>query len=342
MSSPPIPQTGDPAVPTPPDQHRHAVWWLIAATAVWGLSFPIMKVLHLVQAEFSHSWFLAAWLLCLRFALSGIILLAADRTCRRPTASEWWQGLGLAAFAAPGLILQADGLGQTEASTSAFLTQAYCILLPLWAAFAHRTWLSRRVLLCTALVVIGIGILSKIDLNTLHIGPGEWKTLLAAAFFTGQILWLERPTFANNRPNSASLVMFMAIAAACLPLAVSATPSLAAFSTAWLNGRTLLMLAVITLGCTLFSFLMMNRWQKHVSATEAGLIYCLEPVFTAAYVFFLPALLGQLLQVDYSNEALTTSILVGGGLVTLANLFLQSGPAQLPAKNLSAKAEPLS
>jgi drug/metabolite transporter (DMT)-like permease len=294
-----------------------------------------MKALHLQQLEHASTWFLAAWLLCLRFLLAALLIaLFRPRLLVEMNRREVWQGFGLAVFAAPGLLLQADGLGETEASTSAFLTQAYCILLPLWAAVAHRSWLSRRVLICTFLVVVGIGILSKLDLHRMHIGPGEWKTLLAAVFFTGQILWLERPCFASCRPLHASFVMFVCIGALSLPLALHATPSAGAFASAWGNPPALAMVAAITLGCTLFSFLMMNQWQKHVSATEAGLIYCLEPVFTAAYALFLPALLGRLAHVDYPNETITRAMLTGGILVTAANIFLQWPP---PRKNPPAQ-----
>jgi drug/metabolite transporter (DMT)-like permease len=68
---------------------------------------------------------------------------------------------------------------------------------------------------------------------------------------------------------------------------------------------------------------MMNQWQKYVTATEAGIIYCLEPVCTALYVLVVPAWLGKFAGVTYENETLTTALLVGGGLVTLANLLLQ-------------------
>ncbi len=304
--------------------HPRAVFWLVAATAVWGLSFPLMKVLHFQQHEHADSWFLSAWLLCLRFLGAGLVLLVlAPHTLQGISRRELAQGLGLAAFAAPGMLLQADGLGQTEASTSAFLTQFYCVLLPLWACCAARSLPGRRLTVATVLVVAGVAVLSKIDFHQLRLGPGEMKTLAAAVFFTGQILWLERPQFAGNRAAAVSVVMFLAIGLGGLVMAVSVTRDWPAVASAWGGPAELCILAVITLGCTLFSYWMMNRWQPSVTATEAGLIYALEPVFTAAFTLFLPAWLSAWCGVSYQNERLNTVLLLGGGLITLANIVVQ-------------------
>ena len=81
-------------------------------------------------------------------------------------------------------------------------------------------------------------------------------------------------------------------------------------------------MGTITLGCTLFSYLMMNRWQKFVTATEAGLIYCLEPVCASIFALFMPVWLSSLCGVLYANETLTMNLLVGSLLVTLANVLL--------------------
>ncbi|MCZ7634738.1 MAG: hypothetical protein M5U12_00885 [Verrucomicrobia bacterium] len=50
-----------------------------------------------------------------------------------------------------------------------------------------------------------------------------------------------------------------------------------------------------------------------MSATQAGLIYCAEPVFTSLLVLFLPAGLARLAGVPYENELVTGRLVVGGG-----------------------------
>jgi hypothetical protein len=70
----------------------------------------------------------------------------------------------------------------------------------------------------------------------------------------------------------------------------------------------------------------MNTWQPEITATEAGLIYCVEPVFASAFALFLPAVISGWAGFHYDNEQLTWHLLIGGGLVTLANVLIQLQP----------------
>ncbi len=65
----------------------------------------------------------------------------------------------------------------------------------------------------------------------------------------------------------------------------------------------------------------MNAWQPHLPATQAGLIYCCEPLFTSIFALFLPALMSDAFRIHYENDVLTTRLLTGGALITAANLL---------------------
>jgi hypothetical protein len=67
----------------------------------------------------------------------------------------------------------------------------------------------------------------------------------------------------------------------------------------------------------------MTRWQPRITSTEAGLIYCTEPLFASVFVLFLPALISHWVGLDYSDERATWSLAVGGGLITFANVWVQ-------------------
>ena len=87
------------------------------------------------------------------------------------------------------------------------------------------------------------------------------------------------------------------------------------------------MFVSLTLVCSIVAFLLMNHWQPHLEATSAGIIYCAEPLFATALALFLPAPLGRWLGVEYANEAFTAHLLLGGGLITAANIFISLKPA---------------
>lgn len=307
---------------------------LVLGTAGWALSFPVMKAVTMAQQSLlpeTSSWFAAALCMTYRFAIAAaVMLILCWPTLRRLTRSEVWEGAGLGAFASLGLILQMDGLAYTEASTSAFLTQCYCLIIPLWLALLERRWPSPTVLLCCGLVVAGVGVLSEIDLRKFRLGRGEVETVMASVVFTGQILWLQRPKFAGNNVHHFTLVMFATVALCCAPVAWLTAPSPGDLWRAYGTSALALFLGVLVLFSTLGGYLMMNAWQPKVSATQAGLIYCTEPLFASLAALFLPVWLSRLADIDYTNETLGTGLLVGGGLITLANVLMQLQPPATP------------
>jgi drug/metabolite transporter (DMT)-like permease len=147
--------------------------------------------------------------------------------------------------------------------------------------------------------------------------------------FTGQILWLERPRYVANEPLRFSFVMFAGMALLCVPGVWLTAPSGAACLRAYASPASCSFLAVLVIVCTLGGYLFMNRWQRHVTATEAGLIYCVEPVLTSLLALFLPAWISAWADIPYANETLTARLLIGGGLVTAANVLLQRRCAPL-------------
>ena len=321
---------------TEPALHRKAVLWLMAGTAAWGLSFPVQKMLTMLQQELvpaAGTWFLTSWIICLRSLMAAaVLLLWKPQLLRGMTREEVRQGLLLGLIGGLGLILQADGLAHTNASTSAFLTQAYCVILPMWHCFSRRIAPGWRLVFCTGLVLWGISILSGFNWRTLHMGRGEWETLGAAAAFTLQIILLERPRYRENRAMPVTLLMFLGFAAWSAPVAVMAAPQLGDLWRVVASPAAVAHLGVLTLACTVFAYAIMNLWQPKVSATEAGLIYCIEPVCAAVYALFLPGILSRWTDVSYPNEILTSTLISGGLLITAANVLLQIkwNPKPLP------------
>ena len=47
-------------------------------------------------------------------------------------------------------------------------------------------------------------------------------------------------------------------------------------------------------------------------------MYCIEPIFGSLMALFLPAIFSVWAGIDYPNETATWTLLIGGGLITLA------------------------
>jgi drug/metabolite transporter (DMT)-like permease len=313
---------------------RRASQTLIACCAVWAFSFPAMKSLALLgnrAAPGNGSFFFAALCVAERFTFASLLLLCLP-WLRLPQLnwSETRQGLGLGIFGAAGLILQMDGMAYTHASTAAFLTQGYCVWIPLWFALRHSRLPSSTTLGATGLVLAGAAILNDVGSVGFRLGRGELENLLGSVFFAAQILWLERREFSGNHVGRFSLVMFLTMAAICGPLALVLADHPRAVITAYSSAPALILMAGLTVFCTLLTFLLANRWQPEVPATEAGLLYCTEPVFTFGVALFLPGLIARWTGIEYANEVLSWNLLAGGGLILAANVWMQLQPAPKP------------
>jgi drug/metabolite transporter (DMT)-like permease len=305
---------------------------LVACCAVWAFSFPAMKSLALLgeqSAPGNNSFFFAALCVTERFTLAGLLLtLFPGLRLRQLTRREVKQGLGLGLFGAAGLILQMDGMAYTHASTAAFLTQGYCVWIPIWFALRHRRRPGLNTMGATLLVIAGAAVLNDVGAGNLRLGRGELENLLGSVFFAAQILWLEKQEFAGNSVLRFSWVMFATMAAVSLPLTLALATSPAAALSAYASPAAWVLMAGLTLFCTLLTFLLANRWQPEVPATEAGLLYCTEPVFTSAVTLVLPGLISRWSGIAYPNELLTWNLLLGGGMIIAANVWMQLRPGK--------------
>jgi drug/metabolite transporter (DMT)-like permease len=310
--------------------HNTALLMLLLANFFWGLSFPLIKAIAHAHEQLlpgSSNWFITAMSIAPRFLLGAafmwLISLPQVRTASR---GEVRQGLLLGVSASLGMLFQTDGLQFTTASVSAFLTQFYVILIPAYLALRSRRWPQPVVWICSGLVLAGVAVLSRFNWQELHLGRGELETLVSSFFFMWQILVLEHKGFAGNRVLPVTTVMFTTQAVIFVVMALLTAPEPAAVLVPWTSGPWLLFTVLLTGFCTIGSFTLMNRWQPHLTATEAGLLYTTEPIFTSVMALFLPGFFSVWAGFHYANETLTWELLVGGTLITAANLLIQLRP----------------
>ena len=300
------------------------VLFLILTCALWGLSFPAVKALQLEQHSRlpeASGIFLAAWIQVARFSLAALILFPIILRLPKPSKLEIRQGLLLAFWGGLAMGAQTWGLAHTEASTSAFLTQAYCVFLPIIACLRTKSRPTIRIIGATTLVILGGAILSGIKPGNFTLGIGEQATLLSGLLFTFLILNLEAPKYADNRGLPVTVIMSAGIALLWLPVAILTAPEPAAIITVGASWPAFTLIAILAIFCSVGAYLIMNIWQRRVTATEAGLIYTTEPVFAAGYALFLPALFSIMTATSYPNESLTPSLLLGGTLILIANIW---------------------
>ena len=312
---------------------------LLIACACWGLSFPLERALFLDQLHDvpgASTWCLSAWSLCLRFALAaGLLLFWCRRELGRPTRSECRQGLVLGVLTAAGMLLQMDALMHATASTVAFLSQCYAVWIPLVLAVRDRRWPSVRVG-----VLSGVALLSGVSPKSGAIGRGELESLIGSLVFTAQILVAERRRYVANRVVLVAVIAFAVAAVSYVPLVCATAPSGHALIALYADPARLGALAVLASVTTCLGLLLMFRWQRHVGAVTAAVIYSTEPIYAALFAALLPAGLSALFGVTYVAEPLTVTLLLGGGLIIGANLLMYWHP-RLPSLSQELTQQPV-
>lgn len=319
--------------PTDSTKYRKSVAALFLATSLWGASFILIKILDDFQAPLAMSQgipgeFLTSSQLFLRYiiAISFLFPILFFFRGLKFYRGEFIVGVGSGVFSAAGMLLQTDGLRFTSASVSAFLTQAYCVLLPLFEMIFKKRLPSRQVLFCCFLLSTGILILSDISWSSFKLGRGEIETLFSALFFAAHIFWLDIKSNKKNDPLKASFVYFLTLIGITGLLSVFFWPAQASTQSLiplFLDFRAIISVFCLGFFCTFSSFILMNTFQPNIPSSVAGLIYSTEPLVAGILALFVPAWISVVWGLNYANETLTPRLIFGGGLMLLANVFMQ-------------------
>ena len=341
-----------------PSTRSRAILALVVVNAMWGSSFPIMKCLnlevdeHFGVTELTASTALrtgsAAWMIAIRFAVAFLLFLIVFRgTLARVGRAHVLAGAAIGILFFVGLLLQVIGLATIPASRSGFLTSLAVVFTPLLSTLSRRRLPHATVLLGAAVALLGVSILTgllTVERGRVSIAQdafGQWTTgdsltTLAAFSFSGQILLVDR---LGKRYDSIAFTPSMFAMVAILASIVFAMLSghipeaTASDSDDWMalavQPRFYWMIAMLCIFPSLLAFAWMNQYQPTLTAVQAAVIYTLEPVFASLWAMSLPALLSIVCAVTYGNEEFSTPLVIGGGLVLMANvLALWPDPAE--------------
>jgi drug/metabolite transporter (DMT)-like permease len=330
-----------------------AIGALLLVNALWGISFPVVKVLNamsdahfgIAEATESNTFRLltSTWMLATRFSLAFVFLVVfCFRVVYDTTRREWLAGACIGVLFFAGIVLQVIGLASIPASRSGFLTSLTTVFTPILAVLLFRTIPSRWMVIGAILALAGVMILTELivfeggGVGLAGDASSRWTlgdslTTIGSMFFAFQVLLLD---YFGRRMRSLALTSGMFLVTAILSWVVTAVvlnTSLRAWTgvpamgvTDWwqlsLQGTYIVSLVVLASLCSLVSFGLMNRYQPHVSASQAAVIYSMEPVAASTWALFLPGWLSIATGMLHPNEEVTWSLLAGGLMILIANV----------------------
>jgi drug/metabolite transporter (DMT)-like permease len=244
---------------------RQADLLLLAATAVWGVSFVVVKQAIALATPLAF--------VALRFALAAVVLTPLAGIGTRFARDELAAGGLLTALLAIGFATQAVGLVHTTPTRSAFIVALSSVLAPGVAFLALRQ--RQRPLLLAALVVAAVGLYWITAPTQGGLNRGDLWTLVTAVVFGAQIVAVAELA---GRFDARRLVWLQMAGTAVVVGALA--PLLEAPAVQWSPGfvAALVYAAVVA---TALAFIWQMRAQRVMSSARAALLFCFEPVFAA-------------------------------------------------------------
>jgi drug/metabolite transporter (DMT)-like permease len=244
---------------------------LVAVTAVWGLTFVQVKDAVELYPLFAF--------LAVRFAIaSATLALPAWPRVRALGRRGWTAGAALGLLLALGYALQTAGLERTTVSSAGFVTGLYVVFTPILALVLFGARAGAAVWGGVALSTAGLALLSGVDAGSL---AGDALVLAGSAAYSLQIVLMERYAPRHDPlafTQAEMLAAFLGFAAVALAAGQVELP----------RGWTVWSALVVTgVFASALAFLVQTWAQRRTSATRTALAFAMEPVFAAAFGFWL-------------------------------------------------------
>lgn len=252
---------------------RTALVAMLVATLLWGGTF--------VAIRDSVAGLPPVTLVGARFAVAAVLFAIVLAVRRRVVApADVWGGLGSGVFMVGGYFFQAEGLRTAAAGTSAFLTCAGTLLAAFfaWPLLGQRP---TRLLTMGILLAMAGSALMSLRGEGLQLGRGELLTLLGAAMYALQVVFVSKVARTAD-PVTLAFAQSLATAAILLPFSHGAHAAFASLGAAGWQRFAYLAIA----GSTLAPLLQLTA-QQTLPAGRVALLFALEPVFALVFALTL-------------------------------------------------------
>lgn len=272
---------------------------LLIITVVWGVSFPLMKIMLDFMPSFAY--------LSLRFLLAALILALIFRSnLRHFSKRTLLLGIIIGVFNFAGMALQVNGLYTTTASNSGFITGLNVVIVPLISAVLLKEKPDKASVIGVFIAFTGLFLLSG-GLN-MNFNIGDFLTFLCSICWALQIISIDRFTALEDASLLAIMqVGFTGVASTAIWVGTG-------FRSFEFNSTVITILLVTAIFGTALAFGGQTIAQKNTSPTHTALIFTAEPVFAALFAMIIPNMAGK-------TESLgSTSI--AGGIMILAGMII--------------------
>ena len=269
---------------------------MVLCALAWGISFVVVKdTLRLVPTN---------WSLVIRYMISVLVLACiSGKKLLKLSRAEVIYGALVGGTAYFGMYCQTAGLNYTTPGKSAFITAAYCVMVPFIAWIWTRKRPSWQHFASAVVCIVGIGLIALNEGFTVQIGDA--LTLGCTIVFALNFVMIDQ-WFAKLDIIRVTMIQLLTTALFAMIASVASGEALPIITRESIGG-----LLYIALIATAAGMLGQNIAQRYVDPSTAALLCSLESVFAV------------LASVIMGTELLSLRLVCGFILVFAAVVFSQ-------------------
>ena len=277
------------------NKQRKADLLLVLVTGFWGTSYFLTDLCMTGMTPMSLNAF--------RFLIAFGVLAAFFRKKMRPISRETWKygvlvGLALSAV----YVFYAYGILYTSITNAGFICALPVVTTPIIEFLVTRKRPNRKLFFALVLCTVGMGMLTLNE--QFKPALGDILCLGVAVFYGVDLVVTDRGVHKSEvNPLQMGVIQLGVVGAVTLILTlVLEKPTLPPTPKIW---AAALFLAIF---CTGIAFVVQTVQQQYTTASHVGLIFTLEPLFSAIVAFFFAG--ERLRPVGYAGAALMMLSLV--------------------------------
>ncbi|MGI5976485.1 MAG: DMT family transporter [Candidatus Limivicinus sp.] len=273
---------------------------LFGTALIWGTSFVMLK------SALNDMGTL--WILAVRFSFAAaFFLLIANKKLKNMSPHLVKGSVMMGACLAAAYIVQTYGLVYTTPGKNAFLSAAYCVMVPFlaWAVYKRKPDFQK--IAAAVICFAGIGFVS-LENGFSNVNIGDILTVCCCVFYALQIVMMEQ-YIGEGDSVSVSGIEFLSGAVICWILALIFEPApVDVPASSWLS------IAYMGIVCTGLAFFLQAWGMRYTPSSTASMLMTLEAVF------------GALFSVILYHENISVKLIIGFILIFAAVLLSELGP----------------
>ncbi|ANQ54051.1 membrane protein [Thermosipho sp. 1063] len=233
---------------------------LLIVTLIWGLTFPIQKMILPNISPFAYNA-IRFWIATL---LSYFIFGRGNK-----------YGIILGVVLGISYATQTWGLSITTSSKSGFITAFYIMLIPVFSFYIEKKKPSKIQVFSFLIAIVGEYLLSG-GINSINIG--DILTFFCAIFYALHVVLVTHYSKKSNEKDLLTSQFFM----------VALLNTLFGIKGTWNFSLNVLSVALFTaVFATIYALIAQAKYQKIVGSNTAALIFVGEPIFTTLFSILL-------------------------------------------------------